>query len=86
MVEVTYRTIQGRFLLRPEQALNELVIGVLARAQSLCPRVGLVGIVVLSNHILCAAAHKRCYVECRIMWSWRRGSRGGGTRTGLSSA
>jgi len=51
LVEVTYRTIQGRFLLRPEDALNELVIGVLARAQSLCPRVGLVGIVVLSNHL-----------------------------------
>ena len=69
LVEVTYRTIQGRFLLKPSRPLNELVLGVLARAQSFCPTVELIGIVVLSNHILCAAAHKMCYVECRIMWS-----------------
>ena len=50
LVEVTYRTIQGRFLLRPERVLNEIVIGVLARAQSFCDA-ELIGIVVLSNHI-----------------------------------
>jgi len=50
LVEVTYRTIQGRFLLRPSRVLNELVIGVLARAQSFC-HTELIGIVVLSNHI-----------------------------------
>jgi hypothetical protein len=33
MVEVTSRTIGGRFLLRPEPRLNERVVGVLARAQ-----------------------------------------------------
>jgi len=50
LVEVTYRTIQGRFLLRPDRVLNELVVGVLARAQSFCDA-ELIGIVVLSNHL-----------------------------------
>ena len=34
-VEVTVRTTQSRLLLRPSPALNELVIGVLGRAQRL---------------------------------------------------
>lgn len=51
LVEVTYRTFQGRFLLRPSSALNDIVLGVLARALSRYPKVGLVGIVVLSNHL-----------------------------------
>ena len=50
LVEVTYRTIQGRFLLRPSPELDELVVGVLARAQSFCDA-ELIGIVVLSNHV-----------------------------------
>jgi len=50
LVEVTYRTIQGRFLLRPSPELNELVVGVLARAQSFCDA-ELIGIVVMSNHV-----------------------------------
>ena len=33
LVEVTLRTIHGRFLLRPSRALNERVIGVIGRAQ-----------------------------------------------------
>jgi hypothetical protein len=35
LVEATVRTIQSRLLLRPSPALNELVIGVLGRAQRL---------------------------------------------------
>ncbi len=35
LVEVSNRTIQGRFLLRPSPELNEIVIGVLGRAQRL---------------------------------------------------
>ena len=55
-MEVTYRTIQGRMLLRPSRRLNEIVVGTLARAYSLCSEEGrdaveLVGVVVLSNHI-----------------------------------
>lgn len=51
LVEVTYRTVQGRHLLRPSPELNATVLGVLARSLQLCPDVGLVGIVVLSNHL-----------------------------------
>jgi REP element-mobilizing transposase RayT len=35
LVEVSSRTIQGRFLLRPSPELNETIIGVLGRAQRL---------------------------------------------------
>lgn len=49
VVEVTNRTIQGRFLLRPSAELNRLLIGVLGRAQRLY-RVRLHAFVVLSNH------------------------------------
>ena len=33
VVEVTNRTIQGRFLLRPSPALNALILGIIGRAQ-----------------------------------------------------
>jgi REP element-mobilizing transposase RayT len=33
MVEVTMRTVHGRFLLRPSRAVNDLVTGVIGRAQ-----------------------------------------------------
>ena len=49
LVEVTNRTIQGRFLLKPGQQLNELLVGVLGRAQRLYG-VRLHAFVVLSNH------------------------------------
>jgi REP element-mobilizing transposase RayT len=37
LVEVTCRTIQGRFLLRPSQQLNDIILGVLGRAQERHP-------------------------------------------------
>ena len=49
LVEVTNRTIQGRFLLRPSRQLNDLLIGVLGRAQRLFG-VRLHAFIVLSNH------------------------------------
>jgi REP element-mobilizing transposase RayT len=49
LVEVTCRTIQGRFLLRPGEELNQIVKGVLARAARL-HEVQVVGVVYLSNH------------------------------------
>jgi len=49
LVEVTCRTIQGRFLLKPTTELRSIVIGVLARAQRLYP-VKLHAFVFLSNH------------------------------------
>lgn len=49
LVEVTCRTVQGRFLLKPSRELRSLVIGVLARAKRLY-RVELHAFVFLSNH------------------------------------
>jgi len=49
LVEVTCRTIQRRFLLRPSPKLNEIIVGALARAQE---RYGMrvCAFVYLSNH------------------------------------
>jgi hypothetical protein len=49
LVEVTNRTIQGRFLLRPSIELNRLVVGVLGRAQRIYG-VEIHACIVLSNH------------------------------------
>ena len=49
LVEVTCRTLQGRFLLRPGRRLNELVVGALAMAQKLYP-VRVHGVHFQSNH------------------------------------
>jgi REP element-mobilizing transposase RayT len=49
LVEVTTRTLHGRFLLRPSRELNDLVYGVLAKATALYD-VDVVHFVVLSNH------------------------------------
>jgi hypothetical protein len=49
MVEITVRTVHGRLLLRPGLALNDLVVGVLGRAQSKYAMV-IHAAVFLSNH------------------------------------
>ena len=49
LVEVTCRTIQGRLLMRPSPLLNEIILGVLGRAQRLYP-LEVVGYSCLSNH------------------------------------
>ena len=49
LVEVTVRTIQSRLLLRPGPVLNEIVSGVLGRAQRL-HGVRCHGVIVMSNH------------------------------------
>ena len=49
LVEVTCRTIQGRLLLRPSQQLNDILLGVLGRAQALYP-VEIVSFAFLSSH------------------------------------
>ena len=49
LVEVTGRTVHGRFLLRPSRDLNEIVLGILGRAaRRYCVR--LCAFVYLSNH------------------------------------
>ena len=70
LVEVTLNVIQGRYLLRPDKRgrVNEVVLGVVGRAQRLF-QMSLAGISVMSSHVLCAAAHKRCYAQLPIMWS-----------------
>lgn len=49
LVEVTCRTIQGRFLLRPSKRLNELIVGVIGRAQRLTG-MKICAFVYMSNH------------------------------------
>ena len=49
IVEVTTRTIQSRFLLRPSDELNAAILAVLGRARA-HHDVGLHGFAVLSNH------------------------------------
>jgi hypothetical protein len=49
LVEVTCRTIQGRLLLRPSQQLNDIVLGVLGRAQERYP-LEIVSFSFLSSH------------------------------------
>ena len=49
LVEVTVRTDQSRMLLRPSPVLNEIVLGVLGRAQRRY-EVGCCGVVFMSNH------------------------------------
>ena len=49
LVEVTSRTIQSRFLLRPSAGLREITLGVLGRAQRRY-EVAIVAFVFLSNH------------------------------------
>ena len=49
--EVTTRTIQARFLLRPSKEFNEAVIGVIGWGQELCPNIRLYAVDVQSNHM-----------------------------------
>ena len=50
LVEVTVRTIQARYLLRPGRRLNEIFLGVLGQAQNLYP-VRLHSVTCVSNHL-----------------------------------
>ncbi len=49
LVEVTCRTFQGRYLLKPSRAVNDTVLGVLGRAQRKYP-VDIHAFVFMSNH------------------------------------
>jgi REP element-mobilizing transposase RayT len=50
LVEVTTRTLHGRFLLRPSRELNDIACGILGKAAALYD-VGIVDFKVLSNHM-----------------------------------
>ena len=49
LVEITVRCVQGRYLLRPSDKLNETFVGVLGRAQAMTD-LPVVGTVALSSH------------------------------------
>jgi len=49
LVEITCRTIQGRYLLRPDPEVDDILLGVLGRAQRLYP-VEICGYSFLSSH------------------------------------
>jgi hypothetical protein len=49
LVEITSRTLHSRFLLRPGRALDEIIVGVLGRAQRLY-EVRCCGYLFLSSH------------------------------------
>lgn len=66
LVEVTNRTIQGRFLLRPSSELNDLALGVLGRAQRLYG-VEIHAFVVLSNHFHLLLTVESAYQLARFM-------------------
>ena len=57
--EVTSRIQQGRFLLRPSPAVNDIFIGIVGRARQLYPDVRLYGCVFLSNHVTWLLASPR---------------------------
>jgi REP element-mobilizing transposase RayT len=64
LVEVTCRTVQGRFLLRPSPELNRRIVGVLGRAQRLTG-LRLHAVVFASNHyhLLASPDHPKQLVD-----------------------
>lgn len=48
--EITARTLDGQFLLRPDDAAREVILGVIGRALSLYSDISVHGFVFLSNH------------------------------------
>ncbi len=68
--EITTRALQSRYLIPTGAHFRSITIGIMARATELYP-VELYAFGGLQNHLLCAAAHNRCYVERPVMWSRR---------------
>lgn len=66
LVEVTCRTIQGRFLLKPNDELTELILGVLGRAQRLFP-LQIHAFVFLSNHYHLLLSVENAFQLARFM-------------------
>jgi hypothetical protein len=48
--ECTSRTIQGRYLLRPSELVNALIVGIIGYALAKCPGIEIYGVHFLSNH------------------------------------
>jgi len=67
LFEITTRTLHGRYLVRPGDELNEIIVGVLGQAKSLYP-VDLVGAVFLSNHYHLLAWVQDAEQMASFMW------------------
>jgi hypothetical protein len=65
LVDVTNRTVQGRFLFRPSRELNDIVLGVLGRAQRLHP-IRVCQVTVLSNHMHLLLDVDDAPTRCRV--------------------
>jgi len=67
-VFVTRRCTQRQFLLKPSRLVNQVFLYCLAYAAA---RHGILvhAFIVMSNHFLCAAAHKKCYPQRIVMRS-----------------
>ena len=66
MVEITQRTAQGRFLLRPSQELNAIVAGCLSRAQKITGA-SVHAVAVMSNHFHILATFDTVQQMARFM-------------------
>jgi hypothetical protein len=65
---VTRTCTQRQFLLRPDDATNNAFVYCLAEAAQRF-KIDIVLSQMMSNHLLCAAAHNRCYGERLVMRS-----------------
>ena len=65
---ITRRCTQRQFLLRPDEETNNAFLYCLADAAQRC-NITVLLTCAMSNHHLCAAAHKWCYGERLVMWS-----------------
>ena len=66
-VEITTRCIQARYLLKPSPEVNDLILGVIGRAQSRYPKVRLYMLVVMSNHMHMLASAPKVKQISRFM-------------------
>ena len=66
LVEVTCRTIHSRFLLRPGELVNQIVVGVLGRAQRMY-QMRVCGYILASNHLHLALDVEDAGQLCRFM-------------------
>ena len=66
---INRRCTQRQFLMRPDVETNNAFVYCLAEAAQRF-RIDVILPSVLSNHSLCAAAHKWCCAQRPVMWSW----------------
>ena len=82
LVDITGRIFQDRRLFRPSPELNEIVLGVLGRAQRLYP-IRICGLAVLSSHMHLLVDVENAQQLCSSPISWSTPAR---TSRGRSAA